>query len=129
MAIQSWNSTAFRIIDADVGEEYTMFNAGSTLFGNPGLTGVINMYFVGDFQITGGTLYGEGCGAPVFSVACQGEAGVVINAGGEERPETLPAASRARTVYEYNVDACAVRSPALVWVSTLIRNRPLRKMS
>ena len=80
LSTQIWNSSAFRILDADVGEEFAMFNAGSTQFGNPGVTGIINMYFVGDFQVTGSTLYGEGCGALVFIAACQGEAGVVINA-------------------------------------------------
>lgn len=80
LTTQMWNSTAFRLLDADVSEELLMFDAGSTLFGDPALSGIINMYFVSDFTITSGTLFGVGCGALVYAAVCSGESGVAINA-------------------------------------------------
>ena len=80
LPVQQWNHDAFRILNADTNEDISMFTVGSGPFGNPATTGIINMYFVADFTITGGTLYGVGCGAPVFAGFCNNQAGVAINA-------------------------------------------------
>ena len=84
-----FNSTAFRIVDSQMatfigatpvtGEEFAMMDAGSTIWGDPATTNILNMYFVQDFLFPSGTLFGEGCGAPVYASVCYNQSGVVIN--------------------------------------------------
>lgn len=80
LTTQMWNSTAFNILNANVSEELVMFAAGTAMFGNPAVNGIINMYFVSDFTFSSGTLFGVGCGAPVYAAVCNNQVGVAINA-------------------------------------------------
>jgi hypothetical protein len=73
-----WNSTSINTYDYDADDGVSLLTQGSALFGDPFLTGILNMYFVSDL-LTGGTLYGFGCGAAIFAASCGNQAGVVIN--------------------------------------------------
>ncbi len=75
----TWKNSTFLTPNANIGQELTMFDQG-TVFNDPAVTGIINVFFVKDLLYSGGTLYGEGCGAPIFASACNNEVGVVINA-------------------------------------------------
>jgi hypothetical protein len=75
----AWNNSTYLIPDVDLGQELSMFHDGSAAFNNPAVTGIINVYFVKDLAYSAGTLYGEGCGAPIFASVCNNEVGVVIN--------------------------------------------------
>lgn len=75
----TWNNSTFLTPNVTLGQDLTMFDQGSTTFNDPAVTGIINIYFVKSL-IYPGTLYGEGCGAPIFAAECQGEIGVAINA-------------------------------------------------
>jgi hypothetical protein len=76
----SWNNSTFLTPNADTNQFLTMFDQGSALFNDPAVTGIINLYFVKDLLTLSGTLYGVGCGAPIFAGFCNNEVGVVINA-------------------------------------------------
>jgi hypothetical protein len=75
----TWNSSAYLTPDVDLGEDLDMLAAGRSLFNDPAATGIINVFFVKDMVYSMGTLYGLGCGAPIYALFCDNEVGVVIN--------------------------------------------------
>lgn len=74
----TWSSTLYNNYDFD-NDDGSQLAQGNLAFA-PAL-GVLNVFFVNALPVDGGlsTLYGYGCGAPVFIGACFGNAGVVIN--------------------------------------------------
>ncbi len=76
--VQWWDSS-INTYDYDFDDGAGLLNAGTAMFGDSIATGILNMYFVSDLQVAGGTLYGFGCGAPIFAAACSNESGVAIN--------------------------------------------------
>lgn len=91
-----WNSSRFNSTDSTIGEELDLWKVGNSIFGDPSLGNILNIYFVSEFLVDPGfILYGEGCG-PAFSDFCGGLIGIVINAtevnayaGGLGRIDTL----------------------------------------
>lgn len=72
-----WSSSGNNAYDYDSDGGVGLLTAGTAAFA-PGAN-ILNMFFVNDLIIASGTLYGFGCGAPVFAGDCGGQAGVVIN--------------------------------------------------
>lgn len=75
----TWNKSLFLAPDYSVGDELKMFAAGALVFGDATIDRILNMYFVKDLLPTN-SLYGEGCGAPIFVGFCGTAIGIVINA-------------------------------------------------
>lgn len=73
-----WNNSAFLAPDYSIGDELKLFAVGATAFGDATIDGILNMYFVKDLLPTN-SLYGEGCGAPIFVGFCGTAIGIVIN--------------------------------------------------
>lgn len=71
-----WNSTFANSYNYDT-DDGSLLSQGMAAFA-PGAN-VLNMYFVEDLIVSGGTLYGYGCGAALFAAACFNQTGVVIN--------------------------------------------------
>ena len=74
----TWNQSQFLTPDYSVGEELSLFAAGTIAFGDSTIDHILNMYFVKDLLPTN-RLYGEGCGAPIFVGFCGNAIGIVIN--------------------------------------------------
>lgn len=83
------NKTDFLSVDIGQNEHVALYQAGNNIAGDPVQTMLINMYFVDDLIDANGdsfeileeeedTLFGLGCGAPVFAGSCGGETGVII---------------------------------------------------
>lgn len=71
-----WNSSFANAYDFDA-DDGSLLSQGAAAFASA--ANVLNMYFVEDLLVSSGTLFGYGCGAPIFAGACFGQTGVVIN--------------------------------------------------
>ena len=71
-----WNSTFANSYNFD-NDDGSLLMQGTAAFA-PGAN-VLNMYFVEDLIVSSGTLFGFGCGAPIFAASCFNQTGVVIN--------------------------------------------------